>query len=302
MQLDYPVSGLVKRCFIAFCVLLFSLAAQAGESLAHEVAVPPLAHRVTDLTGTLSAEQQAALESRLAQFEQQKGSQIAILLVPTTRPEAIEQYAIRVVDTWQLGRKGIGDGVLILLAMADHKSRIEVGRGLEGAIPDVIAKRITSDIMKPAFKQGDFYGGLNAAIGRLTAVIAGEALPEPQAKSGNQSGNQWEDMLPLLLFGGLIVGALLRAVLGNFLGGTVNGGLIGVLVWIFGGSLIVALVLAVIAFVVTMSGGMGMLNSRGRGYGGGFGGGGFGGGGSGGSGTFSGGGGDFGGGGASGDW
>ncbi len=286
-----PARSLARYLFAGF-MLLFALGGLAAESNADAVAVPPLAHRVTDLTNTLTSEQQSALESRLAQFEQQKGSQIAVLLVPTTQPETIEQYAIRVVDVWKLGRKKVDDGILIIVAKNDHKMRIEVGYGLEGVVPDVIAKRIVAEIMAPHFRQGDFFGGINAAAEQLIALISGEALPVPAAQSAGNG--QWEGMLPLLLFGGLIVGALLRAMFGNFLGGAINGGLIGAAVWIFGGSLIVALVLAFIAFVITMSGGVGMLPGIGRG---GFGrGGGFGGGG------FSGGGGGFGGGGASGNW
>ncbi|HEU4708440.1 MAG TPA: YgcG family protein [Methylophilaceae bacterium] len=280
-------------------LLALSLSALAADDSSAEAPIPPLSQRVTDLTGTLSQEQQAALESRLAQFEQQKGSQIAILIVPTTQPEAIEQYSIRVVDQWRLGRKGVDDGILILVAKNDRKVRIEVGYGLEGVIPDAIANRIVEETLVPHFRQGDFYGGLNQAVAQLIGLITGEPLPEPHRQ---QISSQWEDMLPLLLFGGLIVGAILRAVLGNFLGGAVNGGLIGLAVWILGGGLLVALVLAFIAFIVTMSGGLGMQGMGPRVYrSGGLGGFGSGGGGFG-SGGFSGGGGGFGGGGASGNW
>lgn len=254
-----------------------------------EVAVPALTQRVTDLTNTLDSTQQQALDSRLSQFEQQQGSQIAVLIVPTTQPEAIEQYSIRVVDQWKLGRKEVDDGILILVAKNDRQIRIEVGYGLEGVIPDAVANRIIDETLTPHFRQGDFYGGLIAAVDQLANLIAGEPLPEPQA----QRQGSWEGMLPLLLFGGLIVGAVLRAIFGNFLGGALNGGLIGAAVWLLGGGLLMALVLAVIAFVMTLSGGLGFMPGMGRG---GLGGGGFGGG------TFSGGGGGFGGGGASGTW
>lgn len=286
---------MLKLLRLATLLLLAPLALHAAPAIVtDEVAVPPLAHRVTDLTGTLSQEQQAALESRLAQFEQKEGSQIAVLIVPSTQPEAIEQYSIRVVDQWKLGRKGVDDGILILVAKDDRKVRIEVGYGLEGAIPDAIANRLIDEIIVPHFRQGDFYGGLNVAVDRLAGLIAGEPLPEPEANYPAP----WEGMLPLLLFGGLIAGAILRAVLGNFLGGAVNGGLIGAAVWILGGGLMVALILAVIAFVITLSGGLGLMHGMGPGVyrGGGLGGGGFG------SGGFSGGGGGFGGGGASGSW
>lgn len=270
---------------LAASLLVLCLSASAAD----EVVVPPLQQRVTDLTQTLSANEQAALESKLAQFEQQKGSQIAILLIPTTQPEAIEQYAIRVVEAWQLGRKGVDDGILILVAKRDRKMRIEVGYGLEGIVPDSIANQVILDAMKPRFKQGDFYGGLDAATDQLIARIKGEPLPEPPQRQASQG--DWGDLLPMLLFGGLLVGGVLRAIFGNFLGGAVNGGLVGAAVWLLGGGLLIAIVIAFIAFLLTMSGGLGMVN----GYSGG-------GGGYGGHGGFSGGGGDFGGGGASGDW
>ena len=274
-------------------VTAFSMAAQAAD-----VAVPALTQRVTDLTGTLSTVQQASLEAKLAGFEQQKGSQIAVLMLPTTQPEDIAQYSIRVVEAWKLGRKGVDDGVLILVAKDDRKMRIEVCYGLEGAIPDAYAKRIIAESMTPSFKQGDFFGGLNTAVDQLIGLVNGEALPAPTQQT--MSFSQWENMLPLLLFGGLIVGAILRGIFGNFLGGALNGGLIGAAVWILGGGLIIALVLAFIAFIVTLSGGRGSGGLGGlHGYSGGGGGsGGF----SGGGGGFSGGGGGFGGGGASGSW
>jgi uncharacterized protein len=288
--------------FIRIAVLMLLALPLIGQAAApkpqalepqQEAAIPRLTQRVTDLTNTLNAEQQQTLGSRLAAFEQQQGSQIAVLIVPTTLPEAIEQYSIRVVDQWKLGRQGVDDGILILVAKNDRQMRIEVGYGLEGTIPDAIANRIIDEVMAPHFRQGDFYGGLMAAVDQLARLIAGEPLPEPQM----QRQGQWEGALPLILFGGLILGAILRAMLGNFLGGAVNGGLIGAAVWLLGGGLLVALVLAVVAFVITLSGGLGFRHPGGRGtYGGGFGGGGFSGG------TFSGGGGGFGGGGASGSW
>lgn len=284
----------VRHYLLAALVLPFALLFTTGATAADEVAVPALAHRVTDLTGTLSLEQQAALETKLAQFEQQKGSQIVVLLVPTTQPEDIAQYAIRVFDVWKLGRSKVQDGILILVAKNDHRMRIEVGYGLEGVIPDAIAKRIIAEIMTPHFKQGDFYGGIDAAVDALTGLINGEALPPPPKRQAAGSSS-WEGMLPVLLFGGLIIGGLLRTMLGSFLGGAATGGLIGAAVWIFGGSLLIAAVLGIIAFFLTISGGLGAMNMLG---GGGFSPGGFGGGGGG----FSGGGGSSGGGGASGNW
>jgi uncharacterized protein len=275
----------MRRLLLAACFLLLPLASAA------EVAVPPLTARVTDQVGVLQPEQRAALESRLVALEQEKGSQIAVLIVPTTQPETIEQYSIRVAENWQLGRKGVDDGLLILLAMDDRAMRIEVGYGLEGVIPDAIAKRVIAEIMTPYFRQGDFYGGLDAAVTQLVALVGGEPLPPPaKQKPASSIG----DMLPLLLFGAIAVGGILRAIFGRFLGGSISGGLVGILVWVLGGGLLFALILGILAFVMTLSGGMGggMGGTRGGTGGGGFGGGG----------GFSGGGGGFGGGGASGRW
>lgn len=270
---------IMRRWLSGLFLLLLPLTTQA------EVEIPALAERVTDTAGLLEPGQKKALESKLAGFEQEKGSQIAILIVPSTQPEPIEQYAIRVAERWKLGRQGVDDGLLILLAADDRAMRIEVGYGLEGVIPDAIAKRVIADIMTPFFRQGDFYGGLNAAVDQLIALIAGESLPLP-AKAASASAV--EGMLPLLLFGVIAIGGVLRAIFGHFLGGMMAGGLVGAAVWLLGGGLIFAVVLALIAFVMTMSGGMGA-------FAGGIGRGGLGGG-------FGGGGGGFGGGGASGRW
>ncbi len=157
--------GLQRQCWprvlLALCVLPALLAACLALA---DVAVPPLKARVTDLTGTLSAQQQTALEQTLAAFEARKGSQIAVLIVPTTQPETVEQYALRVEETWKLGRKGVDDGALLVVAKDDRKLRIEVGYGLEGVLPDAIAKRIIAEDITPRFKQGDFYGGISAEL------------------------------------------------------------------------------------------------------------------------------------------
>jgi uncharacterized protein len=142
-----------------------------------EVAVPPLRTRVTDLTATLSAEQVAMLEQTLAALEKRKGSQVAVLFVPTTQPESVEQYAVRVEENWKLGRKGVDDGVLLLIAKNDRKVRIEVGYGLEGALNDATAKRIIANDITPRLMQGDFYGGITAGVGRIINVIDHESLP-----------------------------------------------------------------------------------------------------------------------------
>lgn len=275
-------------------ILLFALLLM-GAAQANEVAIPPLTARVTDLTGTLTTEQRASLESTLQDFETQKGSQIAVLIVPTTQPEAIEQYSIRVVEQWKLGRKKVDDGVLLLVAKNDHKLRIEVGYGLEGVLPDAIAKRIVAEDITPHFKQDDFYGGIVAGVTRIIAVVQGEALPAPQGK--NSGDSSFESYLPALMFGALVGSAVLCAFLGRFPGALVNGGLIGLAVMILGGGMIFAVLLGVIAFVFALFSGGGGSRGGFSGGGGFSSGGGFGGGGG-----FSGGGGGFGGGGASGNW
>jgi uncharacterized protein len=258
-----------------------------------QVAVPPLTAQVVDQTGTLTSEQKAELERRLRQFELRKGSQIAVLVVASTAPETVEQYALRVAEQWKLGRKGIDDGALLLVAKDDRAVRIEVGYGLEGALNDATASRIIREIIVPRFRDGDFYGGVNAGVDAMRGVIEGEPLPAP--KAARSEGGNVGQALPVLLILALVAGGLLRAMLGRFLGGAITGGLVGALAWLLVGTIAVALFAGVIAFVFTLLGG-----GRGYGYGGfagGFGGGGFSS-----SGGFSGGGGSFGGGGASGRW
>lgn len=266
--------------------LLATVLLASQPALAALVEVPAFSAHVVDLTQTLSASQQEALEGKLASFQATKGSQIAVLMVPTTQPEAIEQYAIRVVDEWKVGREKIDDGLLVLVAKDDRKMRIEVGYGLEGAVTDLYAKRIISETMTPHFKQGDFAGGIDATVNQLIGLIEGEPLPAPaQPKI---SANQLEDLLPMLLFGGLISGMMLRGIFGTFFGSAINGGLIGAIVFFIGLSILGASVLGVIAFFFTM-----MMGNRGGGAYGGFPT----------SGGFGGGlGGGFGGGGASGSW
>ena len=267
-------------------------------AFAELVAIPELSSRVTDLTQTLSPAEQAQLEQKLAAFEQKKGSQIALLILPTTQPEDIAQYSIRVVEKWKIGRDKVDDGVLVLIAKDDRKMRIEVGYGLEGAIPDLYAKRIISEVIGPKFKQGDFYGGLDAGVDKLIGLVDGEALPTPGTPEFSGMGIM--DMLPILLFGGLVSGLFLRSMFGTFFGSALNGGLVGGVVALLGVALGGAALLGVIAFFITMMlGGRGMNGysggiPTGGGYGGGWSGGG--------SSSWGGGGGDFGGGGASGDW
>jgi uncharacterized protein len=274
-----------------------------------EVAVPPLTARVTDLTGTLSGEAVNRLEAKLKEFETKKGSQLAVLVVPTTQPEEIEQYGIRVLDKWKLGRKGIDDGAILIIAKDDRRVRIEVGYGLEGALPDAIAKRIIAETITPHFKQGDYDGGIEAGIDKMISVVSGEPLPAPDVKWEQRGGGG--KILPLLLLVVFVGSGVLRALFGRLFGSVATGGLAGGIAWLMSHLLPIGLGAGVIAFLFAMllgstrgwAGGAGMGGWGGGLGGGGFGGGGFGGGGgSGGGGGFSGGGGGGGGGGASGSW
>lgn len=269
----------LKACVLLTCLLL------AGPARA-EVAVPPLSARVTDLTGTLTTDQKAALEETLQAFERNKGSQIAVLLIPTTQPESIEQYSMRVAEAWKLGRKGVDDGALLLIAKDDRALRIEVGYGLEGVLTDIVSKRIVSDIIVPHLKNGDFYQGIQAGVERMIRLVEGEPLPQP-APQENWEGS-FDDLLPFAAVGGLFGGKLLRALLGAALGSLLTFGLVTGIVWLMLKAWMPAIIVGVFATFFSFA------NFRGGGGFGSGGGGGFGGGG------FSGGGGGFGGGGASG--
>ena len=262
-----------------------------------QVPVPPMGGRVTDQTATLTNEQKSALEQTLRSFEARKGSQVVVLIVPSTAPETIEQYALRVAEQWKPGRKNVDDGALLVVAKDDRTLRIEVGYGLEGALTDADSKRIISEIIVPRFRQGDFYGGITAGVDRILRVIDGEPLPKPE-ESRPAGKRGIGSILPVMMILALVVGGVLHTVLGRFPGALVTGGAVSVVAWMLAGAISAALIAGVIAFLFTlMGGGLGGRGLGGSGFsGGGFGGGGFGGGG------FSGGGGGFGGGGASGRW
>ena len=271
------------------------------------VPVPELRERVTDLTGTLDGDQRASLEAKLASLEDDTGSQVAVLLVQTARPEAIEQFALRVVEAWQLGREGVDDGVLLLVALEDRDVRIEVGYGLEGVLTDATSRRIIDEAILPHFRNGDMYGGLAAGVDRITAVVRGEDLPPPEPR--DTGGSRWGELLPFLFIAVLFGGAILRAILGRVLGSVAAGGIAGFLVFVVTALWGAALGAGFVAFLITlMMGGTRGWTTGGRRGGGGFfggwggGGGGWGGGFGGGGGGWSGGGGGFGGGGASGRW
>jgi uncharacterized protein len=258
-----------------------------------QVAVPPLLGHVTDQTATLSASQQAALEQTLRAFEARKGSQLAVLLVPTTAPEEIEQYALRVAEQWKLGRVKVDDGAVLVVAKNDRTLRLEVGYGLEGALSDITSKRIISDTIAPRFKQGDFYGGIDAGVAQIIRVIDGEPLPPPSRAMADPF-DQARHMAPFLIVLALAVGGVLRSALGKLPGSLVTGALVGAVAWLVMGAVLLAALAGLAAMVLTLVGGGAMLRGMGGLSGGGRGG--FGGGG------FRGGGGGFGGGGASGRW
>ncbi|PUE49435.1 hypothetical protein B9Z47_05135 [Limnohabitans sp. 2KL-1] len=250
------------------------------------VAVPPLTGHVVDLTHTLSTDQQNQLEQTLSAFEARKGSQLAVLVVPTTQPETIEQYALRVVGQWQLGRKKVDDGAILVVAKNDRTVRIEVGYGLEGALNDATCKRIIEEVITPAFRQQDFAGGLLAGVQRMVGVIDGEPLPAPSAESVTKASMDITWIIAL----GAVLGFVLRAVLGRFPGAIMTAAIVGAMTWFLLGVLSLALIAGSITWLTTWIGLSGLLRAH---YGGGRGGPG---------GGFKGGGGGFGGGGASGRW
>lgn len=271
-----------------------------------QVPVPPLKARVTDQTGTLSASQAAALESKLQAFEARKGAQIFVLLVPTTQPETIEQFAIRVTEAWKPGRKGVDDGALLLVAKDDRALRIETQYGLEGVLSDAVSKQIISDIIVPRFRSGEFAGGVDAGVDAMIRLVDGEQLPPPSAGSGpsSRSIGNLESLFVIGVMLVVVVGGILRRIVGRVPAATIVGGLAGGAAWLLVGAIAVGVVAAIIAFVFTLAGGVSGLPMRGGrrgGWSGGFPGGG-GGWSSGGGGFGGGGGGMGGGGGASGRW
>lgn len=301
----HALNRLLRR---ALALIVLSLGALAAAQTLQPV--PPLTARVTDLSGTLTPEQQRKLEEQLASFEAAQGSQIVVLLVPSTGPEDIAAYANRVFNTWKPGRAGIGDGLLLLVAVQDRRIRIEVARALEGAVPDLAAKRIIDEVLTPHFRRGDFAGGIGLAAQQLMALIRGEALPpaaQPRTTARADSGVQWMDLGILLFIVLPVLGSLTRRIMGHKLGTLATGGVIGFIAFSFTASLFIGVLAALLAMLLTFIAGTplgsALLASAqqrqghhpgqwGGGFGGGGGGGGFG----------SGGGGDGAGGGASGGW
>jgi uncharacterized protein len=293
---------LLRLAAAAAAVLAF--AAGPGAAAAELQPIPSLAARVTDTTGTLTSAEKAALEEKLAAFEARTGAQLAVLVVPTTMPEEIEQYSIRVAEAWKLGREKPDDGALLLVALQDRALRIEVGRGLEGALTDLASNRIIDETITPRFREGDFAGGISAGVDRMIAVADGEELPPPDAH-WQEGPKHIGNLVPILFFIVIFVSGILRAVLGRAFGSFATGGVAGGVAWFLTQVLGLSLGIGVASLVFSMFLGFGnggrwaSRSGRGGWTTGGWGGGGFGGGGGGG---FRGGGGSFGGGGASGRW
>jgi uncharacterized protein len=279
--------------------------------------VPAPSARLIDQAQLLDAAQRGAVEAQLADVETKLGTQMVVLIVSTTLPEDIAAYAQRVADSWKIGRRSVGDGLLLVVASQDRAVRIEVAKSLEGAIPDLAAKRVIDEAITPAFKRGDYAGGITLAMTRLSGLVQGEALPAPTpaARGGGSptgsgmlsnifSGN-WQELGMVALVGVAFIAKMLSSVFGRRLGGLLTGAGIGTVAWFLSSSVLIGVLVGVVGTVVALVAGVsGLLSVLGSGRGGrgtGWGGGGGGGGGFGG-GFGSGGGGDFGGGGASGRW
>ncbi len=217
------------------------------------VQVPALTDRVTDLSQVLQTGQKLRLQERLRRLEQEKGAQMAVLILPSTQPETIEQYGIRVAEQWKLGRKGVDDGVLLLVATADRSLRIEVGYGLEGVIPDAVAKRVIAEVITPYFRRGDLYGGLEAGVNQLARLVEGEPLPAPERR--DTAWNGLEQFVPFAFILVFVFADVLRSLFGPVIGAVVAGGIVGAMFWLIVGSLFGSAVAGFIAFMFVLAGG-----------------------------------------------
>ena len=242
----------MRLVLAALLAAFFTTATCVGAARA-DVAVPLLKTRVTDLTGTLSEAQRGELESRIAAFEARRGSQIAVLLLPSTKPEEIEQYAIRVAEAWKIGRKKVDDGLILVVAKADRTLRIEVGYGLEGAIPDSAAKRVIEELIVPRFRNGDYYGGIRDGVDQLIRRAEGEKLPPPAPASGGaRSGaDPFQYLVPAIIFI-VVVGSILKSVLGRFPGSLATGVVLGAIAWFLFGVTLAALA-AIVGFILSLT-------------------------------------------------
>jgi uncharacterized protein len=237
-------------------VLLLALFLCWTQAALADTEVPELKGRVVDLTNTLNASYIETLNQRIHSFEQRKGSQIAVLIVPTTQPETIEQYSIRAAEAWKIGRKKIDDGALLVIAKNDHKLRIEVGYGLEGALTDITSRRIIDEVIAPRFKEGDFAGGISEGLTRMIGVIDGEPLPKPKPEASHGPDVDWMSGLsagwPFILVGALFIGSIMRAIFGRLLGAIAAGGVFAVLGWFIVGSLIAGAAMGGVAFLLVL--------------------------------------------------
>ncbi|VWC92589.1 lipoprotein [Burkholderia contaminans] len=248
----------VLRLALAF---VFALCALWGSNTYSDARVPPLTARVTDETGSLTEEQKTTLEQTLKVFEARRGTQISVLIVPTTGPESIEQYSMRVVEQWKLGRKNVDDGALLIVAKNDRALRIEVGYGLEGVLTDATSNRIINETIVPRFRSGNFYEGISAGLDSIIRVANGESLPPPQRRHDASDGAG--RLLPVLFLLTVMAGGLLRAMLGRLPGAFVTGGVVGILAWVLSGALFVAVTAGLMGLVFTLFGsGMGTGGGR----------------------------------------
>ena len=300
---------MLAACTRSLAAAAFLVAALAFAAAGDPIAVPKLTGHVVDGAGMLTDREHSALEGKLADFERERGSQVVVLLVPSIGDETIEEFAGRVTDDWKLGRKGVDDGVLFVVAQKERRMRIHTGRGVQGTLTDALSKRIITETVAPRFRSGDFAGGIDAGVDAIFKAIEGEELPPPKAQPERRVDtiSSYSNFLWIAFFAVPVVGMILRSMLGRVLGAGLTGGITGIAAWFVFGSFILAFFVAFLAFVFTVLVGTGVGGVRpggwgGGGFGGGFGGGGFGGGGFGGGGGFSGGGGSFDGGGASGSW
>lgn len=270
----------------ALLTLALLLGAAAAPIASAQVPLPPFESLVQDLTGTLTAGQQAALEEKLTAFQVRKGTQVALLIIPTTEPEDIAQFGVRLAEAWKIGRKGVDDGAILIVAKDDRAMRIEVQYGLEGVLTDVTSSRILNDTIAPLFKQGDYFGGVNAGLDQMLKVIDGEPLPPPdQAWKRDAPSMPW----PFLIFGGIALISFLRPLIGRAPAAGVIGLGGGALVYWITSRVAEALGAGALLFVLGLLfgfGGMGRgggrvfrdigrggFGGRGGGFGGGFGGG-----------------------------
>jgi len=235
------------RYTVGLGLLLFMTALWA------EIAIPQLSQRVTDLTGTLTAEQIVALDTKLAAFEAKKGSQIAVLMLPSTQPEDIAAYSIRVADAWKIGREKVDDGVILIIAKDDRKSRLEVGRGLEGVIPDAIAKRVLAETMKPHFKNEDYAGGIDAGVTQIMGLIEGETLPAPSGETSS-ADDGFDTFLIILFFCCIVIDLLFSSLFGKGIGAVLSGisigGISALIAFFLALDIGLAVIMGVVMFVI----------------------------------------------------